>query len=717
MILKNINLGTGVGVGDGDKLHTAFTKINQNFANITSNVNSLSNSVTSVAGRTGNVTLTAQDIIGGATISELNTKANIISPTLVAPVLGAATATSINGLTITNSSGVLTIAAGKTLTANNTITLAGADLQSYTLPTTTAIIARTDSAQTFTGTQTFSNDVVVTGNITVNGTTSTINSATITVDDINIELGSVAVPTNATANGGGITLKGSTDKTIIWDSTNSNWTSSENWNLASSKFFKINNIEVLSASTLGSGVTASSLTSVGILTSLTLSGAISGITGGIAAPAFIDFNTTTTPAGAYGRLKWNDADGTIDIGLKGGNVTLQVGQEHVLYSLNNTGATLLNGQVVRVTGAQGSRATVALAQADAVSNSATVIGILTEDILNNQQGYVTLIGLVRDINTSAFVEGAVLYLSSTVAGGITSIRPTSPNSNVVVGFCVRSHSSLGSILVNTQNGDSLDTLHNVLITSVADKNILQYDSTQGVWKNAGPSTITAGNVTTNANLTGVVTSIGNATAINDAALSIAKTSGLQTALDSKQPIDAALTALAAGSDFVQFTGPATATKVFTLPNVSSTILVSGGALGTPSGGVATNITGLPTAGLVNAAVTYSKTKIKSLVALTDSAATLTATQMVDGTIFTITPTIARILTTDTGTAIVAAIPDAQTGTWFSILIVNTAAFDVTLAPGVGVTLGAGQGKHIINNVSGEWTGLVTGTTTVTIYRA
>lgn len=64
IILANINLGSGVGVGDGDKLYTAFTKINQNFANIISNVNSLSNSVTSVAGRTGNVTLTTQDIIG-----------------------------------------------------------------------------------------------------------------------------------------------------------------------------------------------------------------------------------------------------------------------------------------------------------------------------------------------------------------------------------------------------------------------------------------------------------------------------------------------------------------------------------------------------------------------------------------------------------------------------------------------------------------------------
>ena len=92
-----------------------------------------------------------------------------------------------------------------------------------------------------------SGNVTIGGTLTVNGTTTTINSTTITVDDKNIELGSVATPTDDTANGGGITLLGATNKTIIWDSTNSNWTSSEHWNIASSKEFKINNTTVLSS--------------------------------------------------------------------------------------------------------------------------------------------------------------------------------------------------------------------------------------------------------------------------------------------------------------------------------------------------------------------------------------------------------------------------------------------------------------------------------------
>jgi len=109
---------------------------------------------------------------------------------------------------------------------------------------------------------------LVVGNLTVNGTTTTINSTTITVDDKNIELGSVASPDDTTASGGGITLKGTTDKTIIWDnSTDKNWTLNQNVNVPTSYVYKINNVSVLSATTLGANVVSSSLTSVGTLTS------------------------------------------------------------------------------------------------------------------------------------------------------------------------------------------------------------------------------------------------------------------------------------------------------------------------------------------------------------------------------------------------------------------------------------------------------------------
>jgi len=140
-----------------------------------------------------------------------------------------------------------------------------------------------DTTQTISGNKTFTGtvdlsgatigaftttgNVVVGGDLTVNGTTTTINSTTLAVDDKNIILGDVASPTDSTADGGGITLKGATDKTFNWINATDSWTSSEDIDLASGKVYRINGTNVLSGSTLGSGVTGSSLTSVGTLTS------------------------------------------------------------------------------------------------------------------------------------------------------------------------------------------------------------------------------------------------------------------------------------------------------------------------------------------------------------------------------------------------------------------------------------------------------------------
>ena len=109
--------------------------------------------------------------------------------------------------------------------------------------------------------------LIIDGDIDVLGTSTTINSTTLDVDDKNITMGSVATPSDTTADGGGITLKGATDKTIIWDNPNDNWTSNQDWNLETGKTFKINNVQVLSNDTLGTNVVNSSLTTTAALDS------------------------------------------------------------------------------------------------------------------------------------------------------------------------------------------------------------------------------------------------------------------------------------------------------------------------------------------------------------------------------------------------------------------------------------------------------------------
>lgn len=143
--------------------------------------------------------------------------------------------------------------------------------------------------------------LTISGDLTVNGTTTTVNSTTVTVDDKNLELGSVSSPSDAGADGGGITLKGTTDKTITWVNSTDAWTSSEHIDLASGKAYYINGTSVLSGNTLGSGITASSLTSVGTITSGTWNGTdIAVADGGTGASSAADARTNLASTSSSG---------------------------------------------------------------------------------------------------------------------------------------------------------------------------------------------------------------------------------------------------------------------------------------------------------------------------------------------------------------------------------------------------------------------------------
>lgn len=123
-------------------------------------------------------------------------------------------------------------------------------------------------------------DLVVAGDLTVTGTQTVLNTTTLAVEDRNIELGTVETPTDATANGGGITLKGTTDKTFEWLSTGAAWTSSEHLELAAGRGYRIDGAEVLTKTSLGTGVVSSNLASVGTITAGTWQGSAVGLAHG-----------------------------------------------------------------------------------------------------------------------------------------------------------------------------------------------------------------------------------------------------------------------------------------------------------------------------------------------------------------------------------------------------------------------------------------------------
>ena len=135
----------------------------------------------------------------------------------------------------------------------------------------------------------------------------------------------------------------------------------------------------------------------------------------------IDFNA----GNLGGELSWNDTEKTLDLVTGSNSVTIQLGQEVVLYARNTSGATLSDGQVVMISGSQGNNPTIALAQADTVANARKTIGVVTQIIPNNSNGFITLQGKVRGLvlDNGTYTEGDVVYLSSTVAGGLTDIEP------------------------------------------------------------------------------------------------------------------------------------------------------------------------------------------------------------------------------------------------------------------------------------------------------
>ena len=155
---------------------------------------------------------------------------------------------------------------------------------------------------------------------------------------------------------------------------------------------------------------------------------------------------------------------------------------------NETGATLTAGTVVYVTGASGNKVTVSKAQANGDATSAQTFAVLLENIANNSNGYAVTSGLLENLDTSAYSAGTQLYLSPTVAGTYTSTKPSAPDHLVYVGVIERSHVSQGTMLVRIQNGYELEELHNVAIASVANGDLLVYESATSLWKNKTAAT-------------------------------------------------------------------------------------------------------------------------------------------------------------------------------------------------------------------------------------
>lgn len=161
----------------------------------------------------------------------------------------------------------------------------------------------------------------------------------------------------------------------------------------------------------------------------------------------------------------------------------------ILQVRNNSGATINKGTVVYINGATAGYPTIAKAIANSDSTSAQTLGLVQDNISNNSNGVVVLVGQITGLDTSAYAAGTQLYLSGTTAGAYTSTKTLAPTHLVYVGIVSTSNAVNGAIEVKIQNGYELEEIHDVAISSVANNEGLFYESSTSLWKNKSIATV------------------------------------------------------------------------------------------------------------------------------------------------------------------------------------------------------------------------------------
>lgn len=164
---------------------------------------------------------------------------------------------------------------------------------------------------------------------------------------------------------------------------------------------------------------------------------------------YLDFDQTPTFSAQTGRVGWNSADDTLNIHHSDG-VTQQVGQETYGRITNNTGATIPNGVALGINPATNS---YVLYIANGTLSTLNIVGVTTQQILNGQQGRITVWGRVRDIDTTgtpygeAWAAGDILYVSTSISGGFTKVKPTAPNLSIPIAQVITVNATTGQIAV------------------------------------------------------------------------------------------------------------------------------------------------------------------------------------------------------------------------------------------------------------------------------
>ena len=216
-----------------------------------------------------------------------------------------------------------------------------------------------------------------------------------------------------------------------------------------------------------------------------VSGVISSIVGGSSGSIvdWIDFNTNITPQPSFqtGRLHYNTDTGDLSYDTVVSGITVEFGQQTVVKVKNASGAQINKGKLVRINDGEGANPLITTASWENDNSSANTLGMVMQNVAQNNFTFVLLSGIIQDINLDASIysEGDILYLSS--SGDYTNVKPVAPKHIVKVGEVVRAQQNNGVAFINIQNGYEINELHDVLITSASNGDLLTREN--GLWKN------------------------------------------------------------------------------------------------------------------------------------------------------------------------------------------------------------------------------------------
>jgi hypothetical protein len=209
---------------------------------------------------------------------------------------------------------------------------------------------------------------------------------------------------------------------------------------------------------------------------------LSGITGAISTPDYIEFDTSYATTLTAGQLGW-DGNNTLGIGMAGGHVIQHIGEDLFFYC--KATATITKGQVIMFTGAVGASGVSTGSPATGITDGTYIMGIAAENIANNGFGLVQAFGTLRNVNTNGYADGDILWYDPSVTGGLTNVKPSAPNIKVQMAAVIKGGSSGGgTVLIRIDPGSTLGgSDSNAQINTPSNGQILTYDGGNGYWKN------------------------------------------------------------------------------------------------------------------------------------------------------------------------------------------------------------------------------------------